>query len=494
MTAPVASLSERAVDPWSEENSAGILAIQHLRFLAQRGVLRAEGGLEPGQFQPNSVDLRLGAVAYRVRCSFLPGALGVAHCLHEFGCHMHGLDLSQGAVIEPNVPYLIELQESLALPEGMVARANPKSSTGRLDMFARVIAERGEAFDEVLPGYQGKLYLHVISRSFPIRLRQGDRLVQLRLSLGDSRLSDEETRALHRETPILLGTSAPVIEDGLHFSASLRGATGEVVGYRALAHTPLLDLRGVDQHEVEPFWQALLTPRGGALVLEPDAFYVLASHERVSVPASVCAEMVPFDAKSAELRTHYAGFFDSGFGLGGGARVVVELRNRDTPFLLQDQQRVFRFQLHRNLAIPEVLYGHKGSHYQGQGLRLAKQFRLPMAPADLNLLVSFDALLQEGSMTRAARRVGLSTLAMSHALARIRTRLGDPVLVRSGPGMHGRGLRLRAGRRRRPGAGAAPEAHDAAVGADGADARAHAGAGGGGAPAVRGFRGRLRGL
>jgi dCTP deaminase len=368
------------VDPWSEAERRGILAMQHLRFLAERGVLRARGGLDAGQFQPNSVDLRLGPVAYRVRCSFLPGALGVERCLHEFGCHMHALDLSQGAVIEPDVPYLIELEESLDLPGDLAARANPKSSTGRLDMFARVVADQGEAFDEVLPGYRGKLYLHVISRSFPIRLRQGDRLVQLRLFLGDTRLSDEETREMQQQAPILLGTDSPVIEDGLHFSAALRGEPGEVVGYRALAHTPLLDLRGVGCHEVAPFWQPLLAPEGGALVLEPDAFYVLASHERVSVPASVCAEMVPFDAKSAELRTHYAGFFDSGFGLGGGARVVVELRNRDTPFLLQDQQRVFRFQLHRNLAIPEVLYGQPGSHYQGQGLRLAKQFRLPRCP------------------------------------------------------------------------------------------------------------------
>lgn len=375
MTSPAVDLVGTVSDPWEEPDPRGILAIQHLRYLAREGVLQAEEGLEPGQFQPNSVDLRLGSRAYRVRCSFLPGALGVDRCLHEFGCHMHSFDLSQGAVIEPNVPYLIELQESLALPVDMAARANPKSSTGRLDMFARVVAAQGEAFDEILPGYRGKLYLHVISRSFPIRLRQGDRLVQLRLSLGDTRLDDDETRKLHEADPILLGTDHPVIEDGLHFSASLRGAPGEVVGYRALAHTPLLDLRGVAQHDIEPFWQPLMTPPGGALVLEPDAFYVLASHERVSVPASVCAEMVPFDAKSAELRTHYAGFFDSGFGLGGGARVVVELRNRDTPFLLQNQQRVFRFQLHRNLAIPEVLYGHKGSHYQGQGLRLAKQFR-----------------------------------------------------------------------------------------------------------------------
>lgn len=365
----------RAVDPASEPEPRGILAIQHLRFLAQSGALSAEGGVDADQLQPNSLDLRLGAAAHRVRCSFLPGALGVDRCLRELRCHMHVLDLSQGAVIEPNVPYLIELEESIRLGPGLSARANPKSSTGRLDMFARVIAENGEAFDELPQGYEGKLYLHVISRSFPIRLRRGDRLVQLRFAVGDPRLSDDETRALHQQNPILLGTERPVIEDGLHFSASLLGAPGEVVGYQARTHTPLLDLRAVGQHDVDPFWLPLVAPAGKAIVLEPDAFYVLASHERVAVPASVCAEMIPFDAKSAELRTHYAGFFDSGFGLGGGARVVVELRNRDTPFLLQHQQRIFRFQLHKNLAIPDTLYGQLGSHYQGQGLRLAKHFR-----------------------------------------------------------------------------------------------------------------------
>lgn len=363
----------RAVDPASEPGQ-GILAVQHLSFLAETGAIAATTPLEVGQLQPNSLDLRLGGRAHRVRCSFLPGPLGVDWCLGELGNDVHQLSLDgEGAVIEPNVPYLVELDETLDLPGTLSARANPKSSTGRLDVFARVIADTGEAFDEVPAGYKGRLFVHLISRSFPIRLRKGDRLVQLRVQKGDARLTDDETRALHALEPLVSG-GEPVIEDGLLFSAALSGDVGDVVGYRARAHTPLLDLARVGQHDVAPFWETIAPPRG-VLVLEPDAFYVLASHERVTVPASVCAEMVPFDAKSGELRTHYAGFFDSGFGVGAGARVVLEIRNRDTPFLLRDRQRIFRFQLHRNLAVPDVLYGQSGSHYQGQGLRLAKQFR-----------------------------------------------------------------------------------------------------------------------
>jgi dCTP deaminase len=372
----------RPVDPEDEPATRGILAIQHLTHLVERGHIAADGGVLADQLQPNSIDLRLGRRAHRVRCSFLPGKYGVEACLRELQNDVHSFDLSEGAVIEPNVPYLIELSEHLRLPPGLSARANPKSSTGRLDMFARVVADVGEAFDEIPAGYEGRLFLHVISRSFPIRLRQGDRLVQLRVAKGNPRLSDEETLALHQREPIVIRGEAdadapPIIDDGLQFSASLaEGLTSGMVGYRARAHTPLLDLSAVGGHEIEPFWHALRPPPRGVLVLEPDAFYVLASHERVKVPPTVCAEMVPFDAKSGELRTHYAGFFDSGFGRDGGARVVLELRNRDTPFLLRDRQRIFRFQLYANLATPAALYGDGlGNNYQGQGLKLAKQFR-----------------------------------------------------------------------------------------------------------------------
>lgn len=370
-------MSPRAVDPLSESARRGVLAIQHVNFLAREGAIGAEGGLLEDQFQPNSIDLRLGRRAHRVRCSFLPGPLGVDECLRAFDNDVHAFDLAQGAVLEPNVPYLIELAERLRLPRELSARANPKSSTGRLDMFARVVADTGEAFDEVPAGFEGRLFVHVISRSFPVRLRTGDRLVQLRIARGETRLDDRETLALHRESPLIAGPEPPVVDDGLHFSATLApGAGDEVVGFKARAHTPLVDFSRVNAHPVEPFWSALPARAGGALVLEPEAFYVLASHERVSVPPPVCAEMVPFDAKSGELRTHYAGFFDSGFGVPGGARVVLEIRNRDTPFLLRDRQRIFRFQLHHNLATPDRLYGQGvGSHYQGQGLRLAKHFR-----------------------------------------------------------------------------------------------------------------------
>lgn len=362
------------VDPDHEARDRGILARQHLRFLVAKHILGGARPIEPSQLQPNSLDLRLSSRAHRVRCSFLPGPSGVAHALDALANDVHRFDLDPGAVLEPNVPYLIELEETLALPRTLSARANPKSSTGRLDVFARVIADTGEAFDEVPAGYAGKLWLHVISRSFPIRVRTGDRLVQLRVERGDARLTDDETRALVEREPMVLSDVAPTIDDGLCFSADLRGdGASSVIGYRANAHTPLVDLARVGGHPIDPFWTPILPPAQGALVLEPDAFYVLASHERVRVPADVCAEMVPFDAKSGELRTHYAGFFDSGFGAKEGARVVLELRNRDTPFLLRDRQRIFRFQLHQNLAVPDVLYGD-GNHYQGQRLRLAKQF------------------------------------------------------------------------------------------------------------------------
>ncbi|MFO0659565.1 MAG: 2'-deoxycytidine 5'-triphosphate deaminase [Polyangiaceae bacterium] len=367
-------MSPRVVDPATESAPSGVLVVQHLRHLVQTRVIHAETGIDEAQLQPNSLDLRLGRRAHRVRCSFLPGPQGVAETLRAFDADLHEFDLSQPAVLEPNVPYMFELAEQLDLPAWLSARANPKSSTGRLDIFARVVTDTGEAFDEIPAGYKGRLFVHVISRSFPVKVRTGDRLVQLRVSRGDPRLTDAETRELQSRVPMLFESSDLVIDDGIHFSAALSGEDGGVIGYRARAHTPLVDLANVGGHPIPAFWQVLHADTQRALVLDPDAFYVMASHERVYVPPEVCAEMVPFDAKSGELRTHYAGFFDSGFGQGQGARVVLEIRNRDTPFLLRDRQRIFRFQLHRNLAIPDTLYGDTGSHYQGQALRLAKQF------------------------------------------------------------------------------------------------------------------------
>ncbi|WP_437676659.1 2'-deoxycytidine 5'-triphosphate deaminase [Sorangium sp. So ce131] len=372
-------------------SSSGILPIQDLRQLAASGAITAAAGLSPAQFQPNSVDLRLGPKAYRTRCSFLPvpGARSTAtSLLDEFA--MYEIDLRDGYVFECNKTYLIPLCEELALPEHVWGAANPKSSAGRLDMLARVITEDGHVFDSIPHGYRGKMYLDLMTRSFPIKLREGDSLVQLRLLTGkDAVIPDDELRALIDEHQLVRTASGiPVaakdleIDDGILLTVRLRGHGDETVGYVSRKSTPVVDFSKKD-HPVRPYWTYIPGRRSEPLILLPEEFYIFSSNEKVRIPPQMCAEMVAFDVRSGEVRTHYAGFFDSGFGMSGaGAHVVLEVRNRDMPFLLQHGQHLFRLRYFRNTEAPAALYGvDLDSHYQGQGLRLAKQFRAVSDPS-----------------------------------------------------------------------------------------------------------------
>ncbi len=364
----------------------GILVHQDLCDLLQAGAILADTPVLPGQVQPSSLDIRLGARGWALRCSFLPGATGVAGRLPHVAVDAVRLDAVRPLVLQQGCVYLLEVEEELALPEGVHGRANPKSSTGRLDVFARLLTETGYAFDTVPPGYRGRLYLEVTPQSFHVGVRRGDCLAQVRLSRGDARLGDADLAALQERDPAVVwsdGRPAPVAADGgtpgLELSVDLLEGDGDVVGYTALRHRAPIDLARRDVPR-DRYWTPLradLTNEGH--VLEPEAFYIFATRERLRIPPHLCAELVPFDATKGELRTHYAGFIDSGFGWvdgdrAGGARLVLELRTHDVPFLLEHGQPLFRLELLRNRAIPDALYG-VGSHYQMQGLKLAKQFR-----------------------------------------------------------------------------------------------------------------------
>jgi dCTP deaminase len=335
--------------------------------------------------QPASLDLRLGDRAYRLRCSFLPDDDAVDFKMKPLV--IDELDLrNDGAVLEPNRAYLIPLIEHLDLPPTVRARANPKSSTGRLDVFTRVITDHGFQFDEVRPGYRGPLYLEVVPLSFAVQVRQGLALNQLRLSVGRARLTDEEVRAMHDVAPLLYRRGAPVPDeqlataDGLFLSLDLRGDEHRHVGYRAKQNTPRLSVAGVRTHRVEDYWEPITSEAGNRIVLDPERFYLLLSEESVSVPPNVAAEMTAVDPTSGELRTHYAGFFDPGFGYSAdqrllGSRAALEVRAHDVPFMIEHGQRVCKLTFERMVAEPERLYGDGvGSHYQGQVDTLSKHF------------------------------------------------------------------------------------------------------------------------
>jgi dCTP deaminase len=388
----------------------GVLPIQRIKLLQHVGVIKTpkEFPLQEGQFQPNSLDLRLGTVAHRVRCSFLPENESVEDKLKKLTQHSFSID--EGAVLEPNCTYIIPLLEELHLPdsstyalfkkgssskmkeaaifteEKLSARTNPKSSTGRLDIFTRVITDYSHRFEEIVPGYSGKLFLEVVPKSFPIRVRTGQRLNQLRIRHGFSLLSDEDILRTHHNDPFLFTDSVnPVpiddlkVNNGLFMSVSLQSEKGGIVGYKAKKNRDLIDLDMINHYKVSEFWDPIYANQDDYLILEPEAFYIFASKERCRIPAHLAAEMVPYDTGSGELRTHYAGFFDSGFGgrkSEGGARAVLEVRSHDVPFLIEDGQTFFRMVFEPNTEIPELIYGRDiESNYQGQDLKLSKHFK-----------------------------------------------------------------------------------------------------------------------
>ncbi|MEA5162358.1 2'-deoxycytidine 5'-triphosphate deaminase [Cereibacter johrii] len=355
---------------------AGVLASQRIRSLIASGAIAADIPPIAGQIQPASLDLRLGRVAYRVRASFLAGAgRSVAERLAEF--EMHRVDLTEGAVLEKGCVYVIPLMESLALPPGVSAVANAKSSTGRLDLLTRTIADGGTEFDRIRDGYRGPLYAEVCPRSFSVLVRPGMRLNQIRFRAGEATLSDAELAALHAREPLVDGT--PVISGGLGFSVDLRPLEGDLVGYRAKPHTGLIDLDRIGHYPASDFWEEVRA-RDGRIILDPGAFYILVSREAVTIPPDHAAEMAPYLAMVGEFRVHYAGFFDPGFGHaqagGTGSRGVLEVRCHEAPFALEHGQVVGRLVYERMEERPDMLYGAGiASNYQGQGLKLAKHFR-----------------------------------------------------------------------------------------------------------------------
>ncbi len=370
----------------------GVLRSQDIRALVRGGHILGEAPVEDRQIQPASLDLRLGAEAYRLRASFLPGARSTVQAKLD-DLSMARIDLSHPMVFEKQCVYLVRLVEHLRLPSDFRAKANPKSTVGRLDVFTRLITDYGTEFERVQEGYVGPLYAEVVPRTFSILVRAGLSLSQLRFIRGRSSLSDPQLERLHRkEGLVYLDDTQPgaaVIRDGLNLSVSLRGERKtDVVAYRGRQDAPLVDLRKVGHYDPRQFWDLICDCPGNRLFLNPGDFYILGSCERVRVPPEYAAEMVPFDPSVGEFRTHYAGFFDPGFGFGdseiNGTQAVMEVRAPETSFVIEHEQMVGRLDYERMLGVPDRIYGAAiGSAYQRQGLALSKQFRRAVPAAQV---------------------------------------------------------------------------------------------------------------
>jgi len=357
-------------------SETGVLPSQQIQQLIATGAIAADHAFADGQVQPASLDLRLGATAFRVRASFLSGKGNrVADRLQDFA--MHQVDLSDGAVLEKGCVYVVPLMERLTLPPDITAVANAKSSTGRLDLLTRLITDNGTEFDRIDPSYRGPLYAEICPRSFSVLVRPGMRLNQIRFRRGQAVLNDASLAELHLVETLVSGDAH--IDQGLGFSVDLRPRDGTLAGYRAKPHTGVIDLDLINHYSARDFWEEVHSD-DGRIILDPDAFYILVSREAVHIPPLYAAEMAPYLAMVGEFRVHYAGFFDPGFGHaeagGHGARGVLEVRCHEAPFALEHGQIVGRLVYEKMAARPDMLYGLElASNYQGQGLKLAKHFK-----------------------------------------------------------------------------------------------------------------------
>lgn len=364
--------------------TTGIFPSQEIEKLIRRGAVFSEQPIAQDQIQPASLDLRLGPVAYRVRASFLPGERSTV-ARKIAGVLMHEIDLRTPSVLEKGCVYIIPLLEEVNLPPDVSGKANPKSSTGRLDVFTRLLSDYGTEFERLAPGYKGKLYLEVVPRTFSILVREGTRLNQLRFMRGTPASSDSALDDLHsQEVLVYAPDGSPkqaLIEGGLWLSIDLAGSdSSPIIGYRAKRHAPLIDLSKVHYYDPLEFWDPVYRTPSRSIVLDPDDFYILASKERIRIPPNYSAAMVAYDPSVGEFRIHYAGFFDPGFGYGRndikGTRAVLEVRSHEVPFLIEDGQIVGRLIYERLLTAPHRVYGQEiGSFYQKQDLALSKHFR-----------------------------------------------------------------------------------------------------------------------
>lgn len=371
---------------------SGVLPFQELRAAVRDGWITAPRPITDAQLQPASLDLRLGATAYQLRASFLPFRQSVESRLRQVDFAdtdlvLDRLSLEAGATLQRGSVYLVELLEALALPPAVRGRCNPKSTTGRLDIFTRILTDGSPRFDEIDAGYRGPLYLEIAPQSFPVRVATGHSLNQLRLLAGAPAVSDTQLARAYRALPLLYDGDTPipfadvVFNEGLGMGIDLSGReTGGIIGYRAHMNPPVVDLGRVDHYDPAEFWEPIKRPGRESYILDANRFYILVSRERIRVPPEYAAEMVVYDAGAGEIRTHYAGFFDPGFGFGDGSvlgtKVVMEVRAREVPFMVYHGQTLFKVGFERLTSRPERVYGVDiGSSYQRQTLTLSTQFR-----------------------------------------------------------------------------------------------------------------------
>ena len=330
------------------------------------------------QIQPSSIDLTISEECYEINSSFLSNNKKVKEKLLEFS--LQKISLKEGFILKKNITYLIKLNEKLNLPKNIFGKCNPKSSTGRLDIFCRTILDYCDEYEKIPCEYNGDIFLELTSRAFDIFLKEGDSLNQMRLiNITNDYLNDKKLSQLHLNTPIIFDSDnkvqEPIISSGLKIAVDLN-KNNLITAYKAKKNTPVLIFNQKHTHKVNDFWESIKN-NNNKLTILPGDFYILKSKQKIRIPKNMAAEMIPYDTSLGDFRVHYAGFFDPGFGDPNGSFAVLEVKTNEVSFNLEDGQNIAKL-IFENLNKPtNITYGNKiDSNYQNQGLALSKHFNI----------------------------------------------------------------------------------------------------------------------
>ncbi|MBI29421.1 MAG: 2'-deoxycytidine 5'-triphosphate deaminase [Pelagibacteraceae bacterium] len=363
-----------------KEIKNGALAYQNYKFLIENNIINSNNRIPDESIQPASIDLRLGNFAYRVSSSFLTINKTVEDRIKNF--IIDKIDISQGHLFKKNQIYIVEVQESLNLDSKLSGKCNPKSSTGRLDILSRVISDYSSEYEVIKPGYKGKIYLEITSKTFNIVFTEGDKLSQLRLRKNNIvTTNDRELIGLHKLSPLLYNKNhkaiKPLINNGLKITAAVFN-DDEPIAYKAKKDSPEIFFNKLRFHNKKDYWVSINKTKKNSLIIEPNEFYILKSKEKIKISRNLAAEMIPYDSEIGEFRAHYAGFFDPGFGNEmKGSHAVLEIKTYEVPFAVEDGQIIARLIFEKLAEEPTKIYGEGiKSNYQNQGLALSKHFRV----------------------------------------------------------------------------------------------------------------------
>ena len=328
--------------------------------------------------QPSSMDLTLSNECYELRYSFLSPKGKIRNKLKTLSIKRY--DLTNGLVFKKNHTYLVRLNEKLNLNSPIKGKCNPKSSTGRLDIFCRVILDYTDEYEKVPYGYSGDIFLEVTTRAFDIFLTKGDSLNQMRLTnISNDFIRDEDLRKFHNNEAIIFDQNdyllKPNISSGLKISVDL-SSKDQIIAYKAKKKSPKLIFSKKHIHDPRKYWEFIKKDNGN-LTIFPNEFFILKSKQKIRIPKTMAAEMVPYDTSIGDFRVHYAGFFDPGFGDRNGSYAVLEVKTHEVPFNIEDGQYIARLIFENLNKNTDFTYGSKiNSNYQNQELALSKHFNI----------------------------------------------------------------------------------------------------------------------